>query len=158
MNAALTRDDLDAMELWPPFSDPLNKLWNIPRSSSLGRDLWFVMHGSDPTRRWYAIERREDRSVIGTLSLREIERGIDESAAVWEKRDYWMKAEQLRQRWAWASTYAGRLETIIRQDQWDRLPQVLVEIFPHFAEIKVTRLTREADTWNGAYQKLLNEQ
>ncbi|HNR97032.1 MAG TPA: GNAT family protein [Anaerolineae bacterium] len=69
----LTRDDLDAMELWPPFSDPLNKLWNIPRSSSLGRDLWFVMHGSDPTRRWYAIERREDRSVIGTLSLREIE-------------------------------------------------------------------------------------
>ena len=69
----LTRDDLDAMESWRPYSDPVNKLWNIPRSTSLGRDLWFVMHGSDPTRRWYAIERRQDRMIIGTLSLREID-------------------------------------------------------------------------------------
>jgi len=99
-----------------------------------------------------------DMAAQVVFCLRAIEEGIDSSAAAWEKRDYWVKAEQLRQRWAWASTYAGRLETIIRQDQWDRLPQVLVEIFPHFAEIKVTRLTREADTWNGAYQKLLNEQ
>ena len=69
----LTRDDLDVMEQWRPFADPLNKLWNIPRSTSLGRDLWFVLHGSDPTRRWYAIERRQDQTVVGTLSLREIE-------------------------------------------------------------------------------------
>jgi len=69
----MTRDDLDAMELWRPYSDPLNKLWNIPRSSSLGQDLWFVMHGSDPTRRWFAIERRQDGMLIGTLSLREID-------------------------------------------------------------------------------------
>ena len=69
----MTRDDLDALDLWRPFSDPLSKLWNIPRSTSLGRDLWFVMHGADPTRRWYAIERRQDRVIIGTLSLRDIE-------------------------------------------------------------------------------------
>lgn len=69
----MTRDDLDAMDLWRPFSDPLTRLWNIPRSTSLGRDLWFVMHGSDPTRRWYAIERRQDHTLLGTLSLREIE-------------------------------------------------------------------------------------
>ncbi|MCL4236872.1 MAG: hypothetical protein KJ047_01375 [Anaerolineae bacterium] len=89
--------------------------------------------------------------------LRAIGEGIDSSAAAWEKRDYWVKAEQLRQRWGWASEYAGRLETIIRREQWDRLPLLLVELFPHFAEIKVTRLTREADTWAGAYQRLLDE-
>ncbi|MEP7293422.1 MAG: hypothetical protein ABI835_16680, partial [Chloroflexota bacterium] len=32
-------------------------------------------------------------------ALREIDEGIDSSAAAWEKRDYWMKADELRVRW-----------------------------------------------------------
>lgn len=98
-----------------------------------------------------------DMAAQVVFCLRAIGEGIDSSAAAWEKRDYWVKAEQLRQRWTWASEYAGRLESIIREDQWDRLPQVLVELFPHFSEIKVTRLTREAKAWSGAYQRLLDE-
>ena len=69
---AMNRDDLDQVEEWRPFTDPLCSLWNIPRSTTLSRDIWFVMHGADPTRKWFAIERRSDRAVIGTLSLREI--------------------------------------------------------------------------------------
>lgn len=98
-----------------------------------------------------------DMAAQVVFCLREIGEGIDSSAAAWEKRDYWVKAEQLRQRWGWASAYSERLETIIRRDQWDRLPLMLVEILPHFAEIKVTRLTRKADAWDGAYQRLLDE-
>ena len=69
---SMDRDDLDKMESWRPFSDPLCNLWNIPRSTSLSRDIWFVMHGNDPTRMWFAIERAADGELIGTLSLREI--------------------------------------------------------------------------------------
>ena len=69
---AMQHDDLEEMDSWRPFTDPLCSLWNIPRSTSVSRDIWFVMHGSDPTRMWFAIERRVDGRVIGTLSLREI--------------------------------------------------------------------------------------
>lgn len=64
--------DLEAMDSWRPFSDPLHSLWNIPRSPSVSRDIWFVMHRGDPTRMWFAIERQADGRIIGTLSLREI--------------------------------------------------------------------------------------
>ena len=40
----------------------------------------------------------KDMLALLTYCLREIEAGIDESALAWEKRDYWMKAEEFRQR------------------------------------------------------------
>lgn len=103
-------------------------------------------------------EEAKDMAAQLTLCLRAIDEGIESSAAAWEKRDYWIKAEQLRQRWTWAGSYAARLEKLIRQGEWDTLPPLLVELFPRFADIRVTRLTREADAWQGAYKRLLSEQ
>lgn len=68
----MRHEDLDEIHAWRPFTDPLYSLWNLPRSPSVSRDIWFVMHRSDPSRMWFAIERRADGRVIGTLSLREI--------------------------------------------------------------------------------------
>ncbi len=97
----------------------------------------------------------KDMAAYLVVCLQRIEDGIDESASVWEKRDYWIKAEQLRQRWAWVGNAAARLENLIRKDSWDRLPELLTGLFSHFAEVKITRLTRSADLWQGAYQELL---
>jgi len=69
---SMRREDLDEMDSWHPFTDPLYSLWNIPRGPSVSRDIWFVVHGSDPSRLWFSIERLADQRVIGTLSLREI--------------------------------------------------------------------------------------
>lgn len=88
------------------------------------------------------------------LCLREIEDGIEASAESWEKRDYWMKAEHLRQRWGWASNAALDLETLVRQASWEQLPAVVMVLLPHFADIKVTKFTRDPDTWRNAYEQL----
>ncbi len=64
--------DLTQMDAWSPFSDPLHRLWNIPRQNSLSREVWFMLHRSDPTRLWFVVERRADRSVIGSITLREV--------------------------------------------------------------------------------------
>jgi hypothetical protein len=45
----------------------------------------------------------------------------------------------------------------IRSDEWESLPRLLVDLLPRFADIKVTRLMRESDAWEGAYQRLLSE-
>ena len=46
----------------------------------------------------------EVKDMVATLvfCFREIDEGIDVSATAWEKRDYWVKAEEFRQRWSWA--------------------------------------------------------
>lgn len=64
--------DLRHMDAWPPFRDPLHKLWNIPRRNSLSREVWFMLHRSDPTRLWFVVERRADGRVIGSITLREV--------------------------------------------------------------------------------------
>lgn len=103
-------------------------------------------------------DEAKDMAAQLAFCLRAIDEGIESSATAWEKRDYWVKAEQLRQRWTWAGSYAARLENLIRRDEWENLPKLLIELFPRFADVRVTRLTREADAWNGAYQRLLDEQ
>ncbi len=89
--------------------------------------------------------------------LREIEEGIEASAQAWEKRDYWIKAEQLRQRWGWTGNAATRLERLIRNNAWETLPAVMVDLFGHFSDIKITKLMRDASDWNGAYQQLVSD-
>jgi len=68
----IQRNDLQQMETWQSFSDPLHRLWNIPRRTSLSREIRFMLHSSDPTKLWFAVQRRPDKRVIGTISLREI--------------------------------------------------------------------------------------
>jgi hypothetical protein len=87
--------------------------------------------------------------------LRAIDDGIEASAGAWEKRDYWIKAEQLRQRWVWTSSASARLENMIRTGVWENLPEILVSMVEHFADIKITKLTRKSSEWAGAYQELL---
>lgn len=102
-------------------------------------------------------EEARDMASMLVLCLREIDAGIESSAEVWEKRDYWMKAEKLRQRWGWTAHAADRLERVIREDAWERLPAILVELFEHVSDIKVTKFTRKPDTWLGAYERLMDE-
>lgn len=89
--------------------------------------------------------------------LRGVEDGIEGSAMAWEKRDYWIKADQLRQRWSWAGNAAASLESLIRSETWESLPGIMAGLFGHFAEIKITKFTRDSSEWQGAYQRLLDE-
>ena len=98
----------------------------------------------------------EAKDMLATLAfcLRGIEEGIEKSAAVWEKRDYWIKAERLRQKWGWAGSAAATLEHIVQQEDWEALPQAMAALLPHFSDIKILRFTRDPSTWRGAYRRL----
>ncbi len=102
-------------------------------------------------------DESKDMFALLIFSLREIEEGIDESALAWEKRDYWMKAEEFRQRWQWAGLMAGELEVLVMQNEWGRVPQFMVKLFPYFADVKITKFTRKEEAWQGCYNKLISE-
>lgn len=99
----------------------------------------------------------KDMAAHLVFCLRGVEDGIEASAMAWEKRDYWLKADQLRQRWAWAGNAAASLEAIIRHETWESLPGIMAGLFNHFADIKITKFTRDSSEWYGAYQRLEDE-
>lgn len=102
-------------------------------------------------------DEAKDMLAMLVFCLREIDDGIEESSKAWEKRDYWMKAEEFRQRWAWSGAAADELKSLIFQENWAALPPYMLKLFPRFAEIKVTKYTRDESTWAQAYDRLIRE-
>lgn len=103
-------------------------------------------------------DEARDMAALLVYCLRGIDSGIDESAAAWEKRDYWVKAEQFRARWAWAGKAGRELQSLVLSENWERLPAVLAGLLPHFTDIRIVKLTRHAGLWQGAYDRLIQEE
>ncbi|MBO6574715.1 MAG: hypothetical protein JJ896_04825 [Rhodothermales bacterium] len=101
----------------------------------------------------------EGRDMVAFLAfnLRGIYATIDESAGSWDEKNYWKKAEGLREKWRWSRTSADELERLIRGDAWNEIPQFLIGLVPHFSSVRVTAMTRDSDWWVGAYRALVRE-
>lgn len=99
----------------------------------------------------------KDMLAMLVYCFREIEEGIDQSAQAWEKRDYWVKAEELRQRWSWPGDVSDQIQAMIFQEDWNMLPALMVKLLPRFADIKITKLTRNETLWEGTYERLMKE-
>jgi hypothetical protein len=97
----------------------------------------------------------KDMIAFIVFSLREIAALVDKSAAAWEKRDYYLKADAFRREWAWVETAADRLHAILREERWADLPMELAQLAPQFANVRVTQLTRPTTLWQGCYKRLL---
>jgi RimJ/RimL family protein N-acetyltransferase len=69
----LCQQDLNDMSAWPPFDDPRYRLFDWPRRSPRENHIWFANLVHDRTRLYYAVQD-EAATVIGRISLREIER------------------------------------------------------------------------------------
>ena len=96
-----------------------------------------------------------DLAAAIALALNDVAETIEESAAAWDDRNYYLKADKFRRDWLWAGISARELTTLIRAGRWEDLPPVLAMLVPHVAGITVTKLTRSAEAWRGAYATLL---
>lgn len=102
-------------------------------------------------------ERTKDMVAMLVFCLRGVDATIEESISAWEKRGYWKKADDFQQKWWWSSLMADAIVELLRNHDWDKLPELMIKLYPHFAEIRVNRLTRDPSDWDGAYVKLLGE-
>jgi hypothetical protein len=101
----------------------------------------------------------EAKDMLAALvyAFREIDEGVEASAEAWEKRDYWVKAEEFRQRWHWCGYMSGQLASVLLENKWDQLPTLMVKLLPRFADIKITKMTVKPDFWQGEHLRLLGE-
>lgn len=99
-------------------------------------------------------DEARDMVALIVLSLHEIDRGIEQSARAWEQRDYWFKAEALRQRWNWTRKHAAQLTSLLHEDAPEQIPAAVAGLFPHFSDVRINRYVRSPDLWRGCYRRL----
>ena len=99
----------------------------------------------------------QDMTAFLVFCLRGIYDTIDESADSWDDRNYWRKAEQLRDRWSWSRLSARELEELVLIDQWAAVPDVLISLVPHFMDVTIKNEKRNSDWWGGALAALKEE-
>ena len=91
------------------------------------------------------------------FNLRAIDATVLESIVAWEKRGYWKKADDFQQKWWWCSLSSAALEKLVRNDDWEQVPEAIFKLFPQFSDIKVNKLTRDPNNWIGLHSKLMQE-
>lgn len=91
------------------------------------------------------------------LALNEIHETIDVTCLAWEKRDYWLKADQFRREWAWAGRIADKLERVVLGDMWPNLPTLMVELSKHLEKVNLPKRNTLGTPWVGALRKLREE-
>lgn len=70
---AWTYHDDELADRWPPYHDPIEPLWNLPRQVGFPGDLWSHFDGTSLRRTW-AVDDVYGR-LIGRISLRDIDKG-----------------------------------------------------------------------------------
>lgn len=103
-------------------------------------------------------DEARDMAAAVVYSLRAIEGTIDITTEAWEKRNYYLKADRFRLEWEWVRPAADRLEALIRQGNWERLPEEMVGLMPRFGDVKIEKFTRKPETWESSYRLLLSEE
>jgi hypothetical protein len=101
----------------------------------------------------------ETRDLVAfmALALNEIHATIDVTCQAWEKRDYWLKADQFRREWAWAGRLADKLERVVLGDQWHDLPPLMVQLSKHLEKVNLPKRNTLGTPWTGALARLQQE-
>ena len=103
-------------------------------------------------------DEARDMLAAAVSILCEIDVGVDVSAQAWERRDYWLKADRFRLQWEWTAQAAADIADVVRNQAWDLFPRLMIDLFPHFSGIKIKKLTRKPELWQGAYARLMAEE
>lgn len=102
-------------------------------------------------------EEARDMAAALVFSLRDIAQTVETTTAAWEKRNYFLKADRFRRKWEWVLPAAEGLKSVLLNDGWERLPRQLARLAPHFADIRVAKMTRKSSTWKASYRLLKQE-
>jgi hypothetical protein len=73
-----------------------------------------------------------------TIPLQEIYESVDHSAAAWEKRDYWLKADAFRRQWSWVDKSLAGIKESVSAKNPAGLQQQIIELGEKLGSLKVT--------------------
>ena len=92
------------------------------------------------------------------LSLTEIERTIAQTTAPWEKREYWVKADQFRSEWKWVGDIKANLNQSKTEKGWLKKPPGISTLEEKLKTIEPSKRLQGKAFWKGAYSILIGKQ
>ena len=101
-------------------------------------------------------EKAKDMLAMVVFCLREVSSTVQETSNAWDERGYWKKAAEFETEWEWAGETAEKIEAILRREDWNKLPSLIMSLATRVSRIKITRLTRDKSLWEGCYRKLID--
>jgi len=99
-------------------------------------------------------DEARDMAAFLALALTAIYNTIDESVKAWEKRDYWMKADQFRRDWAWSGRLATKAREAALLNDWAELALLMPEIATKLGAVKLPKSNTIGKPWTGALAEL----
>ena len=88
------------------------------------------------------------------MALEQIDATIDETCSAWEKRDYWIKADQFRMQWAWTKPVSEKMRTIALHERCSDLVRVIPELAKNLGDVTLPQRNTLGEPWIGAYVKM----
>jgi hypothetical protein len=102
-------------------------------------------------------QEAKDMMALVVICLRGICATVLETSQSWDERGYWKKAADFELEWAWAGELSDKFDLVLRQEDWDKLPELLILLAGHLSGIKINRLTRQKNLWEGCWRKLMEK-
>lgn len=101
------------------------------------------------------LDPSEQRDLLAFLdvSLAELRRSVDETAAAWEKRGYWLKADRFRQEWGWTERIGSSLSSALGACDLDRAMTSGTELATHIQHVRLPPALSRSRPWDGAWDK-----
>lgn len=96
-------------------------------------------------------DRLRDVFAFLALSLAELETSVEQTAAAWEKRSYWLKADQFRQEWSWIGVERSALEAALSSGDLEKAGACGMELATILAGRKLRVGKSTARPWLGAW-------
>jgi hypothetical protein len=82
---------------------------------------------------------------------------IEKTTTAWEKRDYWIKADQFRLEWEWCQKYSTLLKNALLKNDWDLISSSLSFLATKCQKINLSSRLLKTTPWMGAHAQLKKE-
>jgi len=97
--------------------------------------------------------QQKDLCAFALLTLKVLSESIDRTASAWEKRDYWLKADRLRNAWKWTSKTYDEMHAALITNDVDAALHSLNKLSVHLDSITLPKKSSGRNLWKGAWKK-----
>jgi len=98
-------------------------------------------------------EEGRDIAAFLILALEDIWRSVDQSASAWERRNYWVKADQFREQWRWVERLAKELKDALNSQSWDELVRGMTLLATKMGGVAIPKRLPTPRPWSGAWSQ-----
>jgi hypothetical protein len=102
--------------------------------------------------------KTKDLAAFISAALLAVDETVERTVTPWEKRNYWVKADNFRMEWRWVKPIGEEMRTATLEEDWPTVAGLAASVGAKLTKIKVSDKHRMGMPWVGAWEKLSEEQ